>query len=254
MNKKALSYLILVLFFVVLGVNYLTAMGTLPGIMPQKEVSGIFHTPMTPAGFTFSIWGVIYFSLFLAILYMIRISSENGREAEIVPQLTIPILGVFGFNIVWNVVFGYFMIGTSVFMILGYFTCLMEIEIKILKFFHRINPILNIAFGIHIGWIAIATIVNIYAYLVKIGIESLTFEPEKWIVIGVILAIFLALLLTFLLKNSFIPLSIAWALFGIYAKGEVFYNDNKIITIILLGGTVVSVLIALIGLLFKKVE
>lgn len=234
MNKKKLSWITLVAFIVVIIVNYLTAMGMVPGFMPQKDVSNLYETPITPAGFTFSIWAVIYVLLFLALLYMMRISSKDTKEARLANGLMPFVLGLFLFNILWNLTFGLQWIGTSIVMIIGYWLCLFMIGIKLCYSRARLNIVVPIAFGIHMGWISIASIVNIYAYLVKIGSEGIATNPELWSLFGIVASVLLIFILQTVIRNASLPLATAWALFGIYAKEGVNYSVYPFIPLLLL--------------------
>lgn len=234
MKKKNMSWIALVSFIVVIVVNYLAAMGMIPGLLPQKEVSKLYETPITPAGFTFSIWAVIYVLLFLALLYMMSISSKDTREARFSNSLIPFVLGVFFFNILWNLTFGLQWIAASVAMIIGYWLCLLMIGLKLCYSRERLNIVVPIAFGIHTGWISIASIVNIYAYLVKSGAQGITTNPELWSLFGIIASVLLVLILQTVIRNASLPLATAWALFGIYAKEGVSYSVYPFIPLLLL--------------------
>lgn len=252
MDKKKLSWFSLIVFGIVILVNYLTATGNIGGILPQKEVSKLYKTPITPAGFTFSIWGLIYLLLFGAIVYMIKTSSDRGYKSDIVNQISMPLLGVFIFNLAWNIVFGMKLIGISVIMILGYWISLIVIGFKLSNSKNRLNPIIPLAFGIHTGWITIASIVNFYAFLVEIKYNGIVVNSEFWAVIGIILAIGLVAVLQFLIRNAILPLATAWAFFGIYAKDGVSYINYPFIPIMLLLGIVLLMTLSIITFIKNK--
>lgn len=242
MDNKKRSVLSLILFIVVVSINYLTAMGSISGISTQKEVSKAYNTTITPAGFAFSIWGVIYVLLFLTILYMIRISFGNKREAKIVEEISAPLYGLFVFNILWNIVFGMAYIELSVILILGYWITLIYICLDIKNSKVKLNPLFLISFGIHAGWITIASIVNFYAYLVKINWKGFQSEKDFWTLVGIIAIVIIVFILQIIIKNGFLPLATAWAIFGIYSRTDVSYNKFKFIPVILLLGIILLII------------
>lgn len=77
MNQKIVIKVTLLLFIGVLIINYLTATGKIIGLSSQREISGLYPTPITPAGFAFSIWGVIYGLLFIAIGFALLRANEK---------------------------------------------------------------------------------------------------------------------------------------------------------------------------------
>ena len=57
--KKKTSIISMILFGITILANYLISFNFIPGVLSQKYVSDKYPTPITPASFTFSIWGVI---------------------------------------------------------------------------------------------------------------------------------------------------------------------------------------------------
>lgn len=250
MNRKKLAWLSLIVFFLVLLMNYLSAADIIPGISPQKEVSKIYNTPITPAGFAFSIWGVIYLLLFAAIVYMIRASTKEDAPSVLIDKIMPPLFVLFAANMLWNVAFGLKWIGISLILIFVYWLSLVSIGRVLVQAKTKINPVLPLAFGVHSGWITIASIVNLYAFLVKKQWNGLMADPELWTIIGIAAAVLLVAILQLLLKNAVLPLGTAWALFGIYMKEGVVYSKYGFIPALLLAG--IGLLILLAVLRFAK--
>lgn len=247
MKKKNSSRLNLIVFVLVIVVNYLTATGMISGIAPQKEVSRLYETPITPAGFAFSIWGVIYVLLFAVIVDRIKNSPDRkigGIEG--------PLSALFIFNILWNIVFGMQWIGISLVMIAGYWISLIIIGYRMLHSKTRCKPIFPIAFGIHTGWITIAGVVNLYAFFVKIQWSGILTNPEFWAIVGIVFTVMLVALLQIMLRNAVLPLATAWAFFGIYAKEGVSYVDYPFIPGLLLGVIAVLTVFAVVTFVRNK--
>ncbi|MER2010564.1 MAG: tryptophan-rich sensory protein, partial [Psychrobacillus sp.] len=66
MKTKTKAWLNLGLLILTLGVNFLGGTGRINNLS-QGDVSDMYNTLLTPAGFTFSIWSVIYGLLFISL-------------------------------------------------------------------------------------------------------------------------------------------------------------------------------------------
>lgn len=234
MGNKIRSWISLVLFLVVVIINYLIATGSIYGIEPQKEVSKMYNTTITPAGFAFAIWGVIYVLLFLAILYMLKISYSDVAESHIVREISVPLYFLFIFNIAWNIAFGMRFIDLSFILILGYWISLITICARINYKTTKLNAIFPLAFGLHTGWITIAGVVNFYADLVKHRWEGIGYSQDFWTLVGILVVIILVIFLQVSLKNVFVPFGTAWAIFGIYERSDVSYRTLPFIPTVLI--------------------
>ena len=74
---------------------------------------------------------------------------------------------------------------------------------------------LPISFGLYTGWLFIATVVNIAAWLVKIQWGGFGISAEIWSVIILLVAVVLTVGVLLDTKNAIFPMPIAWAYFGI---------------------------------------
>ncbi|XP_056149520.1 uncharacterized protein si:dkey-29d8.3 [Lampris incognitus] len=89
MDKKWSHVIVIVLsavFYVaVLVVNALAGTGTAPFHSTTGNVSGRYETDITPAGWTFSIWGIIYTWLTLIVLYIITYVFRGSWSLCLLP-------------------------------------------------------------------------------------------------------------------------------------------------------------------------
>ena len=162
-STKAKSWINLIVFLITLIFNYLTASGFING-MSQKVVSNKYNTLITPAGFAFSIWGIIYSLIGISLIYMLVKGTET-KVKNLIGILTPMILFNFLFNILWNISFSYEKIGFSTIFISLILISLILINKKL--YIHRKEieyRLTSVAFGIYAGWITIASFVNILAF------------------------------------------------------------------------------------------
>lgn len=250
MTTKQKSWISLAGFLVVIVLNYLVASGLFPWLAPQKEVSQMYQTSITPAGYTFSIWGVIYLLLFATIVQMIR-KASHPETSKLTDEITPFLWGMYFFNVLWNIVFCAQRIEASVLMILGYWVCLFWICDKVRKQ-SRGTALPAVAFGIHLGWLTIATIVNVYAMLVKLRWSWLGLSTDLWILLAVVIAVLATSMLQTKLRNTVLPLSLIWAFIGIGVRLEVFGHLLQPVPITLIAG--ILILTALTVLTYAKNE
>ena len=74
-NTKTKSLVNLIAFILTLFINALGSLGYING-MSQKAISDKYHTLITPAPFTFSIWGLIYLLVLFSLIMMIIKEKE----------------------------------------------------------------------------------------------------------------------------------------------------------------------------------
>lgn len=220
-------------------VNYATASGLISGLS-QSEISQRYQTMITPAGFAFSIWGVIYGLLILSMIYWIWKKNDEDKQ-QLIHKLSPLIWAMFAVNIAWNIFFSMSMIAVSVICILAYWVILFLICRKI---GNKIS-LTTMAYGIHFGWISVASIVNFFALLVQINNGELS-SPELWYVLALIFGIILGFTLVILLGNVGIPLAMAWAYFGIFMRLNDTKPDSLLVSMIALTG-IVSLIALTIG-------
>jgi hypothetical protein len=78
--------------------------------------------------------------------------------------------------------------------------------------------LVHLPFSVYLGWISIATIANITAFLVDIGWNGFGLSQQIWAVVVIIVGISLAITVLIKRKDIFYCLVVDWALFGILLK------------------------------------
>lgn len=209
-NQKIKQILVIIATFGVIFINYLAATGKINNTDPGA-VSDRFPTIITPAGYAFSIWSLIYLGLIAFSIYQ-ALPAKTARFANI---RTLYILNCAA-NCAWIYLWHYGFIGASVLLMLTILGTLILINGYLLKTNSTAEYLLaRLPFNIYFGWITVATIANITIALVYLGVE-LPVLPTK--VVGIILlltATGLGILIRLKQKNIAYPLVIAWALTAI---------------------------------------
>lgn len=216
-NRKAIINLVLML--VMLVVNGLGSMGWINN-MSQKEVSDQFMTLITPSPMTFSIWGLIYGLLLVAMLVMV-FRQEDPYYQKVLDEFTFLLRLSFIANMGWIIAFSYEQLLVSIVLILVLLLVVIRMAQKLLSIPSSNRWLLPITFGVYGAWLLVATFVNIAAWLVQIGWDRFGLSESFWAVIVLIIGIIAMLLMTFILKNAVFPLVWVWAFYGIYTQLQV---------------------------------
>ena len=214
MNRTRKAWINGLFLVITLIINTLGAIGLINGLS-QKQISDRYVTLITPSPATFSIWGIIYSLLLIAVIVMI-VKKDDAYYKNAVDQITVLFRLSCILNAAWIVAFSYVLIELSALFILGFVITLSLICQKLLTIQDRKRWLLPLSFGVYAGWLFIATVVNIAAALVKLKWNGFGIPENNWAIIMLIVAVFLVVAVIAKNRNAAFPLPIAWAYFGIY--------------------------------------
>lgn len=237
-DTKKKAWANLALFILALIVNVLGATGFING-SSQAEVSDRYHTLITPAGFTFSIWSLIYGLLLFSFIVMI-VRHEDSYYKQAIDSLSPLIWVSLAANILWIVSFSYIVIGLSTVFIFIYVISLALILKKLLKLDGSKRWLLPLAFGLNTGWLIIASVVNVAAYLVKMNWDGFGMTYDTWAMIIMLVALLLAIGVLLQVKNAAFTLPIAWAFFGISQELQTFGESQTLVAIALANAVILT--------------
>ncbi len=234
--KKILVIFNALTFLGVLAVN------SLANILPINnkttgEVSNNLQNLFAPDGITFSIWGIIYAILIISVIYQFVLSfGKNGDPNNFISKINVFFIIANLANIIWIFLWHYERIGLSVLAMLVLFLSLVivyqRLGIGSAEISFRDKFLVHFPFSIYLGWITVATIANITAYLVKIDWDGFGVSEPIWTVIILIVATLITLLVLFLRKDYMYGLVIVWAFAGIIIKRlRPAYDTHNIIII-----------------------
>jgi len=239
MKKKlfALPVLIILGYLSVLTVNSLSAILPLNGRTPG-EISDSFPNLFVPAGITFSIWGVIYVLLGMFVVYSsVQMFKGEAGSTPMLEEIGCLFVATCAANIMWIFTWHYNQVALSLMSMAILFLLLLYTSLQLHKAVSSKEFIwVKVPFGIYFGWITVALIANITAFLVSIGWTGGAFSPEIWTSALIVVATIIAIIS--LAKNFDIPyaLVIIWALLGIAIKHTTFFHyEHQLILIIVSG-------------------
>jgi hypothetical protein len=210
--KQVLNWLGLV---VVLAVNGLAT--TLPlNNQTTGEISDKIPVLFTPAGYVFSIWGLIYLALLAFVVYQ----SRSGASAEeLHERIGYWFFASCVFNSAWIFAWHYDQVALSLLCMLGLLASLLAVYLRLDIGQRAVSASerrwVHLPFSIYLGWISVATVANVSALLYTLGWSGGPLAPEVWTVIMVVVAGVLGIAMTLLRDEVAYPLVIVWASVGI---------------------------------------
>ncbi|MFA6080621.1 MAG: hypothetical protein WC753_04060 [Candidatus Gracilibacteria bacterium] len=213
----------LVAYIVMIVVNTLAIIIPLGG-MTTGELSDKYDSLFTPIAFTFSIWSIIYTLLLIFVIVgIINLIRGKNKKNTLTNQRINWLFGLTClFNGGWMLAWQYQYVGLSVIIMLGFLVTLIRLYTEIRKNTNHLNAadtyITLPTFSIYLGWISVATIANISAWLISVQWGAWGISPVTWTIIMIIIATLLGLIMLAKNRDVFFTLVILWALYGIMSK------------------------------------
>lgn len=247
--NKTLQTLNILGFLGVLAMNFLAVSLPLFGRTPG-DISDQFPSLFTPAGFTFSIWSVIYILLAIFIFRQAKglFKKEGDAPAEVA------VIGWLFFancllNMGWLFAWHSLEFGVSLVIMLGILTTLILIYRRF-SAGPQMSWMVTLPFSIYLGWITVATIANASIFLIHTGWDGFGIAPATWAAIMIGAGTLIGLLMLWREKDTWYTLVLIWAFFGIYTKrsGDV-PVEEVVVTAAMVGMVVLLLTSVMVGLL-----
>lgn len=220
-----------VTLIVTIGINYLSNNGTFND-ETMGTISAKFQNLFTPAGYAFSIWGLIYLGLLGFVLYY-------GPFTKITDVKKKTILNVgwwFSISCIANSLWVFTWLYEYTFLTIPIMTILFISLLKIIgnnRDLIESNDLkttifLRWPFYIYSGWISVALIANVAAYLKKIQWSGFGISETSWTILMFMIAAIIHLYMVWKLNMTAFALVAVWALIAIAAANQ---HSNQIVYI-----------------------
>lgn len=181
------------------------------------ELSDKYGNYFTPAGYVFSIWGVIYVLLAAFTYYQYTVDDEELHE-KIGWFFVVSCL----FNSVWIFLWHYEYLLLSLFAMIGLLGSLIIIYTRLDIGRTEVTPkkrnMVHTTFSVYLGWITVAPIANVAAVLVSLGLEPFNVTAIYATSAMILIALILTVLNTFIRGDLAYAAVLVWALGGIVQK------------------------------------
>lgn len=220
-KQRALSILNLMSVLFAVGVNYYSQIYKING-NTVSEMSEKYTNLFTPAGYAFSIWGLIFIGLLAFAGYQVYLTFSKCKTMDFISQTGVWFALANVGNAAWIVawLYDYTLLSVGIMFIV----LLSLIKVILNTNMERWNaPLKTILFAwwpvsIYAGWISVATIANIAAWLVKIGWTGGFLTPFLWTIVMIAVAALLNLTMIFTRNMREFALVGVWALVAIYVR------------------------------------
>jgi hypothetical protein len=201
-------------------------------------VSAKYPTLLTPAGYAFSIWGIIFLALaFYAVWQLLPAQRTSVLPDAVAQPLTLANVA----TAAWVVLFAYEHVAWCALVML-------VILMGLIVAYGRARRLVaageapasaSLPFALYLGWISVATVVNVTIGLWAFGWQSPT-NVSVVLALGLLIIVTgLGLLISWAFAEMAYPLVVCWALVGIWAGQRGAYPE--LADAALIGAVVVAV-------------
>jgi hypothetical protein len=216
MNKDIFRQISVVIALIItIAVNIMSNAIPFNGLS-APEIADSFDVYFVPAGYVFSIWSVIYLGLIAyAIFQLLPAQRENPRLRQTGWWFVLSCAA----NSIWLFLWHYGFFALSVIAMLTLLISLIVIYLR-LGVGQQTVPagerwLVHLPFSIYMGWVTVATIANITAFLDFVNWNGFGISPEIWTFIMLVVATVVAGLMAFYRQDIAYLLVLVWAFRGI---------------------------------------
>lgn len=250
-GSSLLRYANVIFFALTVIVNSLTGSTNIIGGRSTADVSNANSTLVTPGGYVFSIWGIIYILLGVFVVYQAS-PIEQGKDY----QRKISWLFVLSslVNIAWIFVWQFEYLSLSVLLIFVLLATLIFIYLRLgvgkSKVKLREKLAVHLPFSVYLGWITVASIADVAATLVHYNWNGFGISPQTWAILVVAVALIISIFMLATRKDIAYALVIIWALVGIGVN----HSGNQTILTLTEAGAVIVAIALIVRVLVTKLR
>lgn len=270
-NDRLRQFLVLFSIIAFIVMNYLSNTGLFGG-QTNGDVSRRYPTLITPAGYAFAIWGLIFLGLLAFAVYQALPTQRTNPRFRAIGWWVI--LNAFC-NAIWSPLFNTEHIGLALLVILVMLFSLVVIEQRLLiqrdsggyagtgAALLPTEPdatlpessasaletwLARIPFSMYFGWLTVATILNVAVYLKATDVSLMGLSESAWATVVLIVGILTGAVVFNRFRSVTYILVFAWAYAAIAAE-QAGYGQIQVVALI---GAIVAVILAITGLISRK--
>jgi benzodiazapine receptor len=210
-------------FIVLVVINVLGTLGKI-GIGTNASISEKYDLPITPAGYTFSVWGFIWAFQAAFVLYSF-VSVDKTKDPYIISSLFISLLWhaeafwtfPFNYDIQWlAMIFFILNLGTAWLWFVFYRVAVADLDTSTLSIWKKIGYycIFSLHLGANVAWICCAFVIQVFILLKS---EGVVVENGVYIAVLVIIAV-VGLAVVGVTGDLPFAFTVVWAFVGIYNR------------------------------------
>lgn len=183
------------------------------------EISDRFRVYFVPAGYVFSIWGLIYLALMAFAIYQaLPAQRENPHLRRIGYLFALSCVANSAWIFLWHYEFFELTLVAMFGLLLSLIAMYLRLDIGRAQVSTAEKWLVHVPFSIYLGWITVATIANVTAVLYYLNWDGWGIRPEVWAVIMLIAGTGIASAVSISRGDVAYILVIVWAFAGIAVK------------------------------------
>ncbi len=208
------------------------------------EISDRFEVFFVPAGYVFSIWGLIYLALAAFVIYQaLPGQRDNPRLRRVGYLFALSCVA----NVAWLFLWHYEVFSLTIIAMVALLLLLIAIYLRLGIGGTRVPPaerwLVRLPFSIYLGWVTVATIANVTSLLDYLNWGGWGISPEIWTVIMLVAATGITAAVTFTRGDIAYGLVIVWAFAGIAIK----HADTAIVSTTAWSATALAAIVTALG-------
>lgn len=243
-NPYSQSWINLILILAAFIMNIWANLAPLTGLS-IGEISRQYFSEVLiiPANYAFAIWGLIYLGLICLGIYGILPKNQDHPLFKNMGYL----LAISSFvQIIWVFLFQFRFFALSVLAMIGILIPLIilyqKLEINLMPISLSERWLINYPISLYLGWISVATIINIASALNNINWKGAGISPLIWTIILLTLSSVLAIFLRIKRNDRVYPGVVIWALGAIAVKH---WEQNSLALVSLGLGVILGIVLTL---------
>jgi len=209
---------------VILGVIATLTVNALSETLPINglgtgQISDNFKVFFVPAGYVFSIWGLIYLGLVAyAVFQALPSQSDNPRLKSTAGLFLITCLANCAWIFLWHYELFIWTLLAMGILLVSLIWMYQRLGIGRAKVSTAEFWMVRVTFSIYLGWITVATIANVTDVLDYVHWSAWGIAPQMWAVILLAVATVIALIVALTRRDAAYLLVLVWAFIGIAVK------------------------------------
>jgi len=215
-SSQLLKIVNIIAYAITIVVNGIAGGTTILGGLNTAQISNANPTLITPAGYVFSIWGVIYILLGAFVIFQVLPRNKDKNfQSEVSWLFVLSCI----FNTTWIFLWQYKYFALSVLFIFLLLASLIAIYLR-LNIGRSAAPLseklaVRLPFSVYLGWITIASIADVAVALVSAKWDGAGIAAGTWAVLVVAIALLISVVVIATRRDIGYSLVIIWALLGI---------------------------------------
>lgn len=226
MNRiTARQVIVLITLLTMIAINFLANSLPING-QTTAEISDRFAVFFVPAGYVFSIWGLIYLALLGYAVYQLLPSQATSPSLRgIAPLFVLSSAANIAWIFLWHYEFFYLTVLAMLVLLGVLITIYRRLNIGRSRVSGAEKWLVHVPFSVYLGWITVATIANITSLLHYLGWSGWGIGPEIWTLIMLGAAVVIGAVNSITRGDVAFGAVLVWAFVGIAIK----HADTEIV-------------------------